>query len=279
MRVCWGLRGLLGVEGACADACADRAEARAQVHAEAADAFGRVFPCSSVFIAGGKLYNGGDMAEVRPELKAALKEEGRWAEFQRVREERIRAGSSRVDAIAEAVAAVCPEHSDLLARRPGRPPVRRAAVAAAEADALERVVKARRKGERIAEAAEARRAEAAEARSKAGLVSRDVFSGKGAVGAADEVLWVAKNLFVDVSAEDAPGELAWNLLSLCRESAEFRVKFMLNIASDVVKRRSDEEAGGSESFDGEEEFRLLEGFRAKMREIGADGDGGGGGPG
>ena len=269
MRVCWGLRGLRGVEGACADACADRAEARAQVHAEAADAFGRVFPCSSVFIAGGKLYNGGDMAEVRPELKAALKEEGRWAEFQRVREERIRAGSSRVDAIAEAVAAVCPEHSDLLARRPGRPPVRRAAVAAAEADALERVVKARRKVERIAEAAEAR--------SKAGLVSRDVFSGKGAVGAADEVLWVAKNLFVDVSAEDAPGELAWNLLSLCRESAEFRVKFMLNIASDVVKRRSDEEAGGSESFDGEEEFRLLEGFRAKMREIGADGDGGGGG--
>ena len=155
--------------------------------------------------------------------------------------------------------------------------MRRAAVAAAEADALERVVKARRKVERIAEAAEARRAEAAEARSKAGLVSRDVFSGKGAVGAADEVLWVAKNLFVDVSAEDAPGELAWNLLSLCRESAEFRVKFMLNIASDVVKRRSDEEAGGSESFDGEEEFRLLEGFRAKMREIGADGDGGGGG--
>lgn len=90
------------------------------------------------------------------------------------------------------------------------------------------------------------------------LVDASVFAGKPKVGAADEVLWVAKNLTVDVGPEDAPGELAWNFLVLCRESPEFKVKFMLNIASDVVKRRSDEDDADKGKWDGVKQYDLCD---------------------
>ena len=136
--------------------------------------------------------------------------------------------------------------------------------------AIERIVRAGKVAEAVearAEAARAAKEAKEEARRKKSLVAKGAFSGKEKVGASDEILWVAENLNMDVTAEDAPGALAWNFLTMCRQSDDFKVKFMLNIAADVVKRRSDEEAKGDEKFDGEAEFDLLGGFAAKLAEV------------
>lgn len=136
--------------------------------------------------------------------------------------------------------------------------------------AIERIVRAGKVAEAVearAEAARAAKEAKEEARRKKSLVAKGAFSGKEKVGASDEILWVAENLNMDVTADDAPGALAWNFLTMCRQSDDFKVKFMLNIAADVVKRRSDEEAKGDEKFDGEAEFDLLGGFAAKLAEV------------
>lgn len=158
-----------------------------------------------------------------------------------------------------ATAKICPEFAEQMARKRGRPRKRKDPELEALFSEAEKMVAE----EKIAEAG--RRADEIEAekrrKQKEGLVGKDVFAGKPKVGAADEVLWVAKNLTVDVGPEDAPGELAWNFLVLCRESADFKVKFMLNIASDVVKRRSDEEDGDGKKWDGVKQYDLCEAMR------------------
>ena len=197
------------------------------------------------------------MAKVRPEVKERLVADGRWPDFTRYRTELIAGGVKPGEAIDMAIAKICPEFAESrVSKRRGRKPK-------AVADVVQKPVSKEPGTPEEAEAkvAEAgKRAEAIEAERKKkvedALVGKDVFAGKPKVGAAEEVLWVAKNLTVAVKPEDAPGELAWNFLMLCRESADFKVKFMLNIASDVVKRRSDEEAEDKAKWDGVAEYDL-----------------------
>ena len=202
------------------------------------------------------------MAQVRPEVKEKLVADGRWPDFVRYRKELTDGGLKPSVAFDIAIARICPEFAAESRAKRGRPrktaddgaadpSVSRAEAAQAKVEA--RVAAAGKLGEEIE--AEKRR------KQKEGLVGKDVFAGKPKVGAADEVLWVAKNLTVDVGPEDAPGELAWNFLVLCRESADFKVKFMLNIASDVVKRRSDEEDGDGKKWDGVKQYDLCEAMR------------------
>lgn len=202
------------------------------------------------------------MAQVRPEVKEKLVADGRWPDFVRYRKELTDGGLKPSVAFDIAIARICPEFAAESRAKRGRPrkaaddeaadpSVSRAEAAQAKVEA--RVAAAGKLGEEIE--AERRR------KQKEGLVGKDVFAGKPKVGAADEVLWVAKNLTVDVGPEDAPGELAWNFLVLCRESADFKVKFMLNIASDVVKRRSDEEDGDGKKWDGVKQYDLCEAMR------------------
>ena len=203
------------------------------------------------------------MAQVRPEVKEKLVADGRWPEFCRYRTELIeKEGVAPGDAMEMATAKICPEFAEQMVRkRCGRPRKRKdpeleALFAETEKMAAEeKIAEAGRRADKIEEAKRRKQEE--------GLVGKDVFAGKPKVGAADEVLWVAKNLTVDVGPEDAPGELAWNFLVLCRESADFKVKFMLNIASDVVKRRSDEEDGDGKKWDGVKQYDLC----AAMEEV------------
>lgn len=191
------------------------------------------------------------MAKVRPELKSALEADGRWREFMRVRVSLRDGGMKSSDALNAAIAQVCPEYAAYGsiggdgAKGKGRG-------AKKESGDAENVAKKVAKSAEIAEEL----AERKRANDEAGLVDADVFSGKVASSAAEEVMWVAEHLNVKVSAEDAPGALAWNLLMLCRESADFRVKFMLNIASDVVKRRTDAD-GEKDRLDGQAEYDIL----------------------
>jgi hypothetical protein len=166
----------------------------------------------------------------------------------------IAGGVKPGEAIDMAIAKVCPEFAESrVSKRRGRKPKAVSKEAATIAEAEAKVAEAGKKAEAF-EAGRKRKAEDA-------LVGKDVFAGKPKVGAAEEVLWVAKNLTVAVKPEDAPGELAWNFLMLCRESADFKVKFMLNIASDVVKRRSDEEDGDGKKWDGVKQYDLCEAMR------------------
>jgi len=217
------------------------------------------------------------MAQVRPEVKEKLVADGRWPDFVRYRKELTDGGLKPSVALDVAIARICPEFAESREpRKRGRPrkvrePVDKdiaeirnevAEVAQDASGEAEVMVKARTEA-RMSEAAKIGDEIEAEKRrkQKEGLVGKDVFAGKPKVGAADEVLWVAKNLTVDVGPEDAPGELAWNFLVLCRESADFKVKFMLNIASDVVKRRSDEEDGDGKKWDGVKQYDLCEAMR------------------
>jgi hypothetical protein len=195
-------------------------------------------------------------------VKEKLVADGRWPDFVRYRKELTDGGLKPSVAFDIAIARICPEFAAESRAKRGRPrktaddeaadhSVSRTEAAQAKVEA--RVAAAGKLGEEIE--AERRR------KQKEGLVGKDVFAGKPKVGAADEVLWVAKNLTVDVGPEDAPGELAWNFLVLCRESADFKVKFMLNIASDVVKRRSDEEDGDGKKWDGVKQYDLCEAMR------------------
>jgi hypothetical protein len=163
-----------------------------------------------------------------------------------------------------AIAKICPEFAESrVSKRRGRKPKAESGVvrkpksvsneAATPEEAEAKVAEAGKRAEAI-EAERRRKAESA-------LVGKDVFAGKPKVGAAEEVLWVAKNLTVAVKPEDAPGELAWNFLMLCRESADFKVKFMLNIASDVVKRRSDEDDGDGKKWDGVKQYDLCDAMK------------------
>jgi hypothetical protein len=192
------------------------------------------------------------MARVNPELKKTLEADGRWREFMRVRVSLRDGGMKSSDALNAAIAKVCPEYAAYGsiggdgAKGKGRG-------AKKESGDAENVAKKVAKSAEIAEEL----AERKRANDEAGLVDADVFSGKVASSAAEEVMWVAEHLNVKVSAEDAPGALAWNLLMLCRESADFRVKFMLNIASDVVKRRTDAD-GEKDRLDGQAEYDILE---------------------
>jgi hypothetical protein len=189
------------------------------------------------------------MAKVRPEVKERLVADGRWPDFTRYRTELIAGGVKPGEAIDMAIAKICPEFAESrVDKRCGRKQRQFSAGPSTAEGAGAKVAEAGRKAEAI-EAERRRKAEDA-------LVGKDVFAGKPKVGAAEEVLWVAKNLTVAVKPEDAPGELAWNFLMLCRESADFKVKFMLNIASDVVKRRSDEEAEDKAKWDGVAEYDL-----------------------
>ena len=218
------------------------------------------------------------MAVMRPEIKEKLKADGRWGSFVKARSSHVKEGKSPSEAFDLAVAEVCPEFAEVLGnRRPGRKPSgglkARAdgrSLESDKADAVERIVAAKEKLARMDGEEERKRERKS---GVVGMVSAEVFAGKPKASAAEEVLWVAKHLGVEVGPEDAPGELAWNFLMLCRESAEFRVKFMLNIASDVVKRRSDEDGERDGKFDGSEEFDLLGEFAAKLREVcGASGE-------
>lgn len=196
------------------------------------------------------------MARVSPEMKSKLIADGRWAEFVRFRDGRIAAGTSPIQAKIEAIAAVCPEFA---AEAPGRKCGAKPkgwTKEAEDAEAVGRVAAATEKVEALVER-KAERDRRERAAKEERYVDVGVFAGKSPASAADEVLWVAKNLNMRVEAKDAPGELAWNFLEMCRESAEFRVKFMLNIASDVVRRRGDEEADGREGFDGGAEYDIL----------------------
>jgi hypothetical protein len=216
------------------------------------------------------------MAQVRPEVKEKLVADGRWPDFVRYRKELTDGGLKPSVAFDIAIARICPEFAAESRAKRGRPRVVRepvdkdiaelrneiAEVAQEASDEADLTAKARTEA-RMSEAAKLGEEIEAERRrkQKEGLVGKDVFAGKPKVGAADEVLWVAKNLTVDVGPEDAPGELAWNFLVLCRESADFKVKFMLNIASDVVKRRSDEEDGDGKKWDGVKQYDLCEAMR------------------
>jgi len=194
------------------------------------------------------------MAKVRPEVKERLVADGRWPDFTRYRTELIAGGVKPGEAIDMAIAKICPEFAE---SRVDKRCVRKPRPFSAEPSTAEGAeAKVAEAGKR-AEAIEAERKKKAED----ALVGKDVFSGKPKVGAAEEVLWVAKNLTVAVGPEDAPGELAWNFLMLCRESADFKVKFMLNIASDVVKRRSDEEDGDGKKWDGVKQYDLCEAMK------------------
>jgi hypothetical protein len=194
------------------------------------------------------------MAKVRPDVKERLVADGRWPDFTRYRTELIAGGVKPGEAIDMAIAKICPEFAESrVSKRRGRKPKAVSKEAATIAEAEAKVAEAGKRAEAI-EAERKRKAESA-------LVGKDVFAGKPKVGAAEEVLWVAKNLTVAVKPEDAPGELAWNFLMLCRESADFKVKFMLNIASDVVKRRSDEEDGDGKKWDGVKQYDLCEAMR------------------
>ena len=219
------------------------------------------------------------MAKLRPDVKEALVADGRWSAFHKFRTEKVREGFSPVDAMNMAIAEVCPEFGDAAVggKRGVKPRGGKRALETGRspesdrADALERIVAAK---ERLAEMDSSVGAKRRSANGGVncgakgdGLVSAEVFAGKPKVSAAEEVLWVAKHLGVEVRAEDAPGELAWNFLMLCRESADFKVKFMLNIASDVVKRRSEEDSGSDGWFDGSDEFDLLGEFAAKLKEV------------
>lgn len=189
------------------------------------------------------------MAKVRPEVKERLVADGRWPDFTRYRTELIAGGVKPGEAIDMAIANICPEFAESrVSKRRGRKPKAVSDEPGTPEEAEAKVAEAGRKAEAI-EAERKRKAESS-------LVGKEVFAGKPKVGAAEEVLWVAKNLTVAVKPEDAPGELAWNFLMLCRESADFKVKFMLNIASDVVKRRSDEEAEDKAKWDGVAEYDL-----------------------
>lgn len=198
------------------------------------------------------------MAKVRPEVKERLVADGRWPDFTRYRTELIAGGVKPGEAIDMAIAKICPEFAESrVSKRRGRKPKSTQKPVSTEPGTPE---------EAEAKVAEAgKRAEAIEAelrrKAESALVGKDVFAGKPKVGAAEEVLWVAKNLTVAVKPEDAPGELAWNFLMLCRESADFKVKFMLNIASDVVKRRSDEDDGDGKKWDGVKQYDLCEAMR------------------
>ena len=190
------------------------------------------------------------MARVNPELKKTLEADGRWREFMLLRREKIAGGMKSADALNAAIAEVCPE----LARygslcKTGRKRVGSGAEAEGKVAEAADVVDALEERKRVKE--------------NGRLVDAKVFDGKAKACAADEVLWVAEHLNVKVEAEDAPGALAWNLLVLCRESADFRVKFMLNIASDVVKRRTDCD-GDRDRLDGQAEYDILS-------ELGGDG--------
>lgn len=180
-------------------------------------------------------------------MKRALEADGRWREFARVRyEKKAKCGLKGAEALNAAIAEVCPDLARYgsLCRDGGR-----GVGAEVDAEAESKVLDA---AEKVVGIEERRRAKI-----EAGLVDADVFSGKGASSAAEEVMWVAEHLNVKVSAVDAPGALAWNLLMLCRESSDFRVKFMLNIASDVVKRRTDAD-GEKDRLDGQAEYDILE---------------------
>lgn len=183
-------------------------------------------------------------------MKKTLEADGRWREFMLLRREKIAGGMKGADALNAAIAEVCPE----LARygslcKTGRKKVGSGAEAAVKVADVADVVDALEERKRSKENGK--------------LVDAKVFAGKVKACAADEVLWVAGHLNVKVEAEDAPGALAWNLLVLCRESMEFRVKFMLNIASDVVKRRTDGD-GDRDRLDGQAEYDILS-------ELGGDG--------
>lgn len=175
--------------------------------------------------------------------------DGRWPDFTRYRTELIAGGVKPGEAIDMAIEKVCPEFAESrVSKRRGRKPKAVSKEPSTPEEAEAKVADAGKRAEAIEEERK-RKAESS-------LVGKDVFAGKPKVGAAEEVLWVAKNLTVAVKPEDAPGELAWNFLMLCRESADFKVKFMLNIASDVVKRRSDEEAEDKAKWDGVAEYDL-----------------------
>lgn len=188
------------------------------------------------------------MAKVRPEVKERLVADGRWPDFTRYRTELIAGGVKPGEAIDMAIAKICPEFAESRVDKRGGYRRRKVPAQSKEEVAEAKVAEAGKRAEAIEEERK-RKAEGA-------LVGKDVFAGKPKVGAAEEVLWVAKNLTVAVKPDDAPGELAWNFLMLCRESADFKVKFMLNIASDVVKRRSDEEAEDKAKWDGVAEYDL-----------------------
>ena len=202
----------------------------------------------------------GEMAKLRPEIRAELETTGKWADFRLFREGLVRKGVRAVDALREAVEKFCPEHlgdfrlssrAEHAERRRGAQVVETATPILGEAKKVEAAV-----GE--IEAVAKKRVGVEEVMSE---VTAKTFKGKGftAKDAMATVYWVMENYCVkDVKAEEAPNGSAWSILRLCKKSPAFAEDFFSKCVVKMIPTKPvEEESGDKDDFDGKLEYDIL----------------------
>lgn len=190
------------------------------------------------------------MAQVRPELKAKLITDGKWADFVRYRSDLISGGAKPAAALREAMKRFCPEFvGDAVA------PDTKAARAEKRGEAVS--------GRRAKDAADAAAIAASvdSAKSSSCTVEAKVFRGKAfsSKDAPATVAWVLERIFVkDVKPEDAPSGMAWTLLAMCKRSTAFAEDFVSkSIVKMIPAKPPDEDRSSDDDFDGKLEYDIL----------------------
>ena len=202
----------------------------------------------------------GEMAKLRPEIRAELEATGKWADFRLFREGLVRKGVRAVDALREAVEKYCPEHlgdfrlssrAEHAERRRGAQVVETATPILGEAKKVEAAV-----GE-IEAVAKKVRGDGVEIP----VVTAKTFKGKRftAKDTMVTISWVVENFLVkDIKAEEAPNGVAWSLLTLCKGSLAFAEDFISKSFVKMIPTKPvEEESGDKDDFDGKLEYDIL----------------------